>query len=128
MIQTPEEFIRLRTSEDLNDQRTSATDSADIKTWLEIIENYPEMKEWVAHNKTVPLEILEVLATDKDEKVRCVVARKRKINNRIFDLLKADSDKTVRHALICNTGLALDLKKKIKIDDSGWLKNELNEK
>ncbi|MDF0705574.1 hypothetical protein [Flagellimonas okinawensis] len=128
MIHSPEEFIRLRTSENLDEQRKSATDSADVKTWLKIIENYPSMREWVAHNKTVPLEILELLATDIDVKVRYVVARKRKINNRIFDLLKTDSEETVRHALICNTGLSLDLKKKIKIDDSDWLKNELNKK
>jgi len=128
MISSAEEFKRLRTSENLEEQQLSAIESADIKVWYDVIQKFPELKKWVVQNKTIQIEVLEHLVSDKDDKVRYAIARKRKINNRIFDILKSDSDESVRHALICNTKLTLDLKKKIKTDDSDWLRNELNEK
>ncbi|WP_406684362.1 hypothetical protein N1F78_01125 [Seonamhaeicola sp. MEBiC1930] len=128
MISSAEEFKRLRTSENLEEQERSASESADIGVWHEVIQKFPELKEWVVHNKTIQIEILEYLASDKDEKVRYAIARKRKINNRIFDMLKSDIDKSVRHALICNTKLTSDLKRNIKTDDSDWLKKALKEK
>src|SRR5690606_13372932 len=128
MITSPEEFKKLRLSENIEEQRRSALEPAELQTWFGVIEKYPDLKEWVAHNKTIPLEILENLATDEDEKVKCVVARKRKINQKIFDLLNSDKNEAVRHALICNTKLPIERKKQIKVDDSDWLKEELNER
>ena len=128
MIKSPEEFRKLRLSDNLEEQSRSVLEPAELQTWFKVIEKYPDLKKWVAHNKTIQIEVLEHLAKDKDVGVRCVVARKRKINHQIFDSLKADKDETVRHALICNTKLPIDLKKQIKVDDSEWLKEELNGK
>jgi hypothetical protein len=30
--------------------------------WYELIKNFPEKKVWIAHNKTIPYEILEYLS------------------------------------------------------------------
>ena len=128
MIISAQEFKKLRLSDDHNEQLRASTDSASIDVWSEVIALYPDLKEWVAHNKTIQIEILEILATDNDPRVRCVVARKRKINDKIFDLLKNDVDESVRHALICNTKLNLDKKRDIEVNDSEWLRRELQSK
>jgi hypothetical protein len=60
------EFARLRTSDDSEEQHWAAHDEAAEATWAEVIEDYPELRKWVAHNKTVSLVVLERLSTDSD--------------------------------------------------------------
>src|SRR5688572_8266258 len=105
MIRSAEEFIKLRTSESMEEQDRATHDHADLKTWNDIISKYPDYKEWVIHNKTIQIEILEDLTSDPDPKVRSAIARKRKINDKIFRLLSVDKDEGVRYALISNTKL-----------------------
>lgn len=121
MIKTADEFIALRQSDNLDERHRASHDNADINVWLDIIKNYPDFKTWVIHNKTIQIEILEILCEDKDPNVRSDVARKRKINDKIFNLLSVDPDENVRYALMCNTNLTLDKKQNIKMDDSQWL-------
>ncbi|MEO5662534.1 MAG: hypothetical protein ABIR39_04550 [Nocardioides sp.] len=77
MIESADEFVRLRRSTDREEYGRAARDEASIETWRDVIERYPEMREWVAHNKSVPMEILEILRHDPDEKARSVVRQKR---------------------------------------------------
>jgi hypothetical protein len=128
MIETAEEFIRLRQSDNMEEQRRAALDTADISVWMDVIKSYPDFKFWVIHNKTIQIEILEILCTDKDPNVRSHVARKRKINDTIFNLLCVDPDENVRHSLMWNTKLTLEKIKTIKVDDSDWLKEQLANK
>ncbi len=123
MIKSADEFIKLRNS---NDQRATH-DVADISVWHDVIDRYPEYKVWVILNKTISIEILEFLATDEDITVRCAIARKRKINEKIFNLLKADVDESVRYSLMSNTKLSLDQIIQIKTDDSEWLQGKLED-
>jgi hypothetical protein len=127
MIISPEEFIKLRTSHLKKDQDRASHDRADNSVWIDTIKQFPEFKIWVIHNKTIPIDILEILAADIDSKVREAVALKRKINNKIFNLLSCDKDENVRCALLCNTKLSKDMKKQVKIEGSAWLKQVLNE-
>jgi hypothetical protein len=78
MINSAEEFIKLRTSELKEEQDRATHDSAELETWNDIINRYPDYKEWVVHNKTIQIEILENLTLDSDPKVRSAVARKGK--------------------------------------------------
>lgn len=128
MVKSADEFIRLRTSEIKEEYDRSAHETADISTWTEVIEKYPDYKDWVIHNKTVPIEILERLTLDKDPKIRSAVARKRKINDKIFLMLSRDNDENVRYALMCNTNLTVDKIKQIETTDSDWLANQLKER
>lgn len=73
MIETAEDFVRLRTSENPDEYYRAAHEEAATATWLDVIERYPHMRFWVAQNKTVPLEVLEVLRHDDDERVRSMV-------------------------------------------------------
>jgi hypothetical protein len=60
------------------------------------------MKIWVAHNKTVPTEILEILARDPDPSVRSAVAMKNKLTPELFVLLANDEDFRVRQRIAYN--------------------------
>ena len=102
MIDSAKSFVALRISESMEDQYRAAHDSASLETWQSVVREYPEMRFGVAQNKTIPLEILEVLATDPDSRVRDVVAMKRKLPRHLFALLAGDTNDSVRHAVVCN--------------------------
>jgi hypothetical protein len=76
MIRSAEEFRRLRESDNPDEYWRAAHEEAPLDVWLEVIRRWPDMRFWVAHNKTVPLSVLEVLVNDPDEKVRDMVLRK----------------------------------------------------
>jgi hypothetical protein len=94
MIISAEEFVRLRTSDLPEDQDKASHDFADFSVWIDVIKDHPELKIWVIHNKTIPIEILHLLSKDEDSNVRSAVARKRKIDDAIFNLLATDPDET----------------------------------
>lgn len=128
MVRTAEGFKQLSESEVYEEYNRATQEEASIEVWKEVLRKYPELAFWVVQNKTIQIEILKELATNPDSNVRCMVARKRKITNEIFDLLKVDKEESVQHALICNTKIPMEQKLTIRTDHSEWLKNELNEK
>jgi hypothetical protein len=77
VIESAEEFVRLRLSDDPAEYGRAAGDAASVETWLDVIDRFPDMRWWVAHNTTVPLDVLEVLRHDPDERVRWMVLQKR---------------------------------------------------
>lgn len=99
MLGDADEFVRLRTSSDPADYHRAAQDEASIETWREVVARYPDMRFWVAQNKTVPMEILAQLACDPDVEVRSMVAMKRKLEPEILQGLADDPDDTVRMAV-----------------------------
>lgn len=92
MIASAQEFVELRTR---NDERATH-DEAPESVWLEVIQRYPDFKEWVAHNKSVPASVLDRLARDPDPRVRISVAMRRKCSSETLAQLAADPDETVR--------------------------------
>lgn len=79
-----------------DEYRRAAQEEAPVEVWQDVISRYPEMRRWVAHNKTVPIEILALLANDPDKRVRLMVAMKRKLTPEILEVLAADEDESVR--------------------------------
>jgi hypothetical protein len=90
------EFIRLRYSEDPDDYRRAASEPASLDVWCQVVDRYPEARFWVAQNKTVPLEILAILASDPDRRVRSMVARKKRSTSDILAVLADDEDDAIR--------------------------------
>jgi hypothetical protein len=86
MIEPADEFVRLRASDNPNEYGRAAMDEAPESVWFEIVRLYPQMRRWVAYNKTFAVSVLEVLAADEDEHVRLFVAGKRKLTPALFDL------------------------------------------
>lgn len=116
MITSAEEFVRLRTSDDLAEQKRAAWAEAPEGIWLDVIARFPEMRGWVAHNKMVPVNVLSVLATDVDCRVRCAVARKRKLSLELFALLARDEDALVRHTIACNARVPAEVLRDLAAD------------
>jgi hypothetical protein len=106
MIESAAQFRLLRESEIAEEYHRAAHDEAPLQVWLDILNQMPDMRFWVAHNKTIPIEILQILANDQDPQVRDMVARKRKIPESIQLSLSGDDDPTVRSALAYNSKIA----------------------
>ncbi|WP_209445738.1 hypothetical protein [Paenibacillus etheri] len=102
MINSAEEFVRLRLSDNMEEYLKAAWDVAPFEVWLQVIETYPEMREWVAHNKSIPVEIMEILADDADERVRFIVATKNRLPESLQMKLAKDLDSSVRKRIVYN--------------------------
>jgi hypothetical protein len=102
MIESAEQFVFLRTSEDVEAYQKAVNDEAAGETWREVIEKYPDMRVWVARNKTIPLSILEILSHDESADVRYAVAMKRKSNLDILQRLSQDPDESVKLRVALN--------------------------
>lgn len=96
MINSSDEYMKLRSSYNHADCERSVCDTAEISTWIEIINNYRDSKGWVVQNKTIPIEILRILAADSDAQVRAVVASKRKCDDELLRQLSSDPEPEVR--------------------------------
>jgi hypothetical protein len=116
VIETAEEFVRLRSSSDPGDYLRAATEEAAEAVWLDIVQTYPEMRFWVAQNKSVPLSILAVLSTDKDARVRLMVAMKNKLSPELFEVLAGDSEPGIRSQLARNKNCPRSILKTLSID------------
>ena len=123
MIYSAEEFVSLRTSADKTAYERAATEQASIETWTDVIIRFPEMRPWVAHNKTVPLQILKVLANDIDRTVRASVAERRKLDEELFEVLSRDSDEIVRHRIACNKKTPAEIIDRLTHDDTPFVKD-----
>ena len=108
-IESVAEFVWLRLSRDPSDQHRAEEDCAPDEVWEEVIANRPDMKRWVAFNRTVPFEILRRLARDEDPDVRWAVAGRRNLDRELFALLADDPDPGVRRRVAWNAKVPYDL-------------------
>lgn len=110
--------MTLRTSEDPELYRRAAEEEAPLDVWMAVIQEHPEMRTWVAHNRTVPIAILEVLARDRDAAVRWVVASKGRITPELLLLLAGDPDETVRIRVARNKRATSEVLHRLAHDES----------
>lgn len=102
MMNSAEQFRSLRESDDPDEYHRAAHDEARIETWLDVIARMPDMRFWVAQDKTIPVEVMSHLANDLDPRVRGMVARKRRLPESLQIQLASDEESCVRSALACN--------------------------
>lgn len=102
MICNAEEFLNLRESKKEHEYQRAAREPAPLAVWKEVIKKYPHMRRWVAYNKTVPNEILQVLAQDIDKEVREMVAMRRSAGEDILYKLSKDKEEIVRRSVLFN--------------------------
>jgi hypothetical protein len=124
MILSAEEFRRLRTSTESAEYLRAAVEDAPIDVWREVIASMPDMREWVARNKTVPIEILEILAHDESSNVRSVVAGKRKLPENIQLVLGRDVAADVRHSLAWNAKATKRVIELLALDSEGYIRDQ----
>jgi hypothetical protein len=116
MIRDAKEFVQLRTGINPQDYLRAANDSASLEVWRTIVKDYPEMRVWVARNKTVPIEVLQRLAADADPAVRAVVATKNKLPADLMRLLADDTEETVRERLVYNKNALREILERLATD------------
>ena len=122
MIHTAEEFARLRRSDVPAEYQRAASEEAPVDVWLSVIDQFPDLREWVAHNKTVPLPVLELLARDPSASVRFTVASKRKLSHELQILLVTDPDSSVRHGLARNAKCEPEVLQRLAEDSESFVR------
>lgn len=127
MITSAEEFIKLRLSEKMEEYHRAAHDAAPEEVWLNIIQKYPKMRKWVAHNKTVKGKILELLAEDKDWRVRVQVAERRAAGEELLMKLSRDINSSVRLAVVQNPKVPYDILMKLSDDPSKDVREQVHD-
>lgn len=102
MIESAEEFVRLRTSDNPNEYHRAAWEEANDAVWLDVIKRFPEMIEWVAHNKTISEEIIRILAIGSSRRVLEILARKARTPTDLLFKLAQHEDETIRMSVARN--------------------------
>lgn len=126
MIQTAADFVQLRTSDDPADQARASHDEAAEEVWLNIIDSHPDMRRWVAHNKTVSGTVLTLLARDADPTVRWEVAGKRRASADLLRVLALDEEDTVRVRVARNPHACIEELRAL-VADRSWVVREAAE-
>ncbi|KAB0651263.1 MULTISPECIES: hypothetical protein [Burkholderia] len=116
MIRSAEEFVALRNSDIKDEYDRAATDEAPVAVWKDVIDRFPEYRRWVAHNKTVQLEILALLCQYEAD-VRRFVAVKRKLSDDLFELLSKDIDVVVRQGIASNKKTPISIIRRLAQDE-----------
>lgn len=68
--------------------------------------------------ETVPVDILEILSTDADPKVRWMVASKNRLPQHLQLRLANDDDESVRHRIACNKKAIEAVLQVLAVDES----------
>lgn len=102
MINSADEFVRLRESEITEEYLRAAWDEAPLEVWIKVIESYPDMRVWIAQNKFIPIEIMEVLSEDSSERVRWMIASKNRLPEHLQIKMAKDHDSSVRQRIAYN--------------------------
>ncbi|MCA7996838.1 hypothetical protein [Burkholderia metallica] len=116
MIHSAEEFVALRASSIKDEYDRAATEEAPVSVWKDVIDRFPEYRKWVAHNKTVPLEILTLLCKFEPD-VRRSVAVRRKLSDGLFELLSKDLDAVVRQGIASNKKAPISIIRRLVQDE-----------
>ena len=128
-ILTADEFRRLRCSSARQDYERAAYAPLPDSVALEVIRRFPDMREWVAHSKSVSIEVLRVLATDDDSRVRYTVAMRRKLDLPLFEKLSRDPDEVVRSRVAYNRKCPAEVLTRMEAQDpSEWVRSKVRER
>jgi uncharacterized membrane-anchored protein YjiN (DUF445 family) len=127
-IDSADEFVRLRESTNPAEYHRAGHEEATLEVWRDVIERYPDMRKWVAYNKTVPLEILATLASDPDWYVRSTVAMKRKLTPDLLEQLAADESESIRMQVARHRHTARSTLERLRDDPWDQIREEVRKR
>ncbi|MCR8842598.1 hypothetical protein NQ117_02795 [Paenibacillus sp. SC116] len=67
-----------------------------MEVWIEVIESYTDIRVWIAQNKFIPNEIMEVLSEDSSERVRWMIASINRLPEHLQIKMAKDHDLKLR--------------------------------
>ena len=123
MIESAEEFVALRTSSDPREYERAVHESATDDVWRDVIYRFPDMRRWVAHNKTTSAAILERLARDPDPSVRWQVAMANRLDVAVLRSLANDPDESVRARVAHHKHAPADILESLRHDASSVVRD-----
>jgi len=127
-INSAEEFIELINSDDPASRMRAGTESASSSVWFDVIKKYPKFKVWVARNRAVPKEVVDILCVDSDPMVRHAISTKYPLDIELYSKLAKDKDESIRSSLAYNRGFPLSLLKEMaESDSSDFVKKNASE-
>ncbi len=94
-ISSAAEFEALITSDCQDQNKRASWATASDETWFDLLDKEKDTRFMVAHNRTIPANILKRLSEDASSRVRLRVAMKRKLPESIRQNLINDEDKAV---------------------------------
>ncbi|MFF4834317.1 hypothetical protein [Streptomyces sp. NPDC001315] len=104
MIESAEEFVRLRMSGDSADFLRIKQEDAPLDVWLDLVRDHPDMRFWVTFNRHVPPEVLRLLVDDEDWRVRANIAGRKGVPQDILETLSRDDHDAVVSSTASNPG------------------------
>ena len=116
MIETAQEFVFLCCSKNDSDIARSLSEEASLDVWTDLIFNFKSHQIDVAQNRTIPSEIMRILAAQGDEVVRSILAEKRRLPPDLFDLFSKDPSSLVRKKVAANKKTSIDIVRSL-VDD-----------
>jgi hypothetical protein len=96
VIDNAREWIRLRSSDDSDDNHRAATETVPLAVWMQIHSKAPDLRAFIAYNRTSPPEMLAILARDENRLVRHAVAERHDAPVSALRELADDVDERVR--------------------------------
>jgi hypothetical protein len=82
---------------------------ASASVWREILSKHPDLAVWVAANRTVPAEIIEILTAHPRIQVRAAVASNPELHDDAMIRLAHDKSDLVRMRIACNSQATRDV-------------------
>lgn len=119
MIHTIEEFLRCAES-DINsiDMGRVTKDPFSDEVWKELLMNYPNYHEWVAHNRYLPEWMMWEFSTSKDQDVKRTIAWRYDIPETLLRKLSEDADPDIRSQTAWNLSSPRDVLERLSLDKS----------
>ena len=128
-IESAEEFRRLRLSKIKEEYERSAWAPAPDAVWAEVIDRWPELRVWVAHNRSIPAHVIERLAADPDADVRNRIAEKHALAPAVLERLLEDPEPGVRLTAARNQAAPLErIHRMLAAARDPWTRRQLTER
>jgi hypothetical protein len=123
-METVQEYVQL-VNDDFKKARAVIKEA---EFWIGVLKNAPDLKFEVVLNKSLPGDILSMLAKDEDDRIRSFVAMKRSLPHEVFHWLSCDENESVRMAIARNPKTPADILEKMKNDSWSEIRNVITER
>lgn len=101
-IESSDEFLKILDDDEKMQSDRSRFCHAAEAVWLQILDDYPHLKKWVAWNKTIPDKILNTLSEDNDSEVRWWIASRRRLSSDLLEKFSTDDSSSIRERIARN--------------------------
>lgn len=122
MIESAEEFVRLRSSKDPSEYRRAGDEEISEEVCRDVIERFPDARAWLAESEWVPTSTLRRLATDGNPRVRSAVCARRILDATVIEMLSWDVSDAIRTNIARRSDTPVESLLRLVKDDSSMVR------